>query len=123
MALSEKKLEFLYEEDDAFLFLDVLQLEIISIPKSITGKSNLYLKEGIQVRATVDEDGSVLSIQLPQFLELMVAKVDKPTKSRASQDTKLACLETGAQVNVPLFIEVGDIIKVDPQNNEYIQRV
>ena len=66
---------------------------------------------------------SIFDIELPQFLELMVTNTVSNTENSISNTTKKAVLETGAEVSVPLFIEVGDIIKVDVHNEEYIQRV
>ena len=67
---------------------------------------------------------SIFSVELPQFLELMVVKTEESeSAAHVANATKLAILETGAKVEVPMFIESGDIIKVDTQTNEYIQRV
>ncbi len=83
-----------------------------------------YLKEGIKVKATFYGD-AVFGVELPQFLELMIVKADVDTTDPAavSNNTKEATLETGAKIRVPLFIETGDIIKVDTEEHEYIQRV
>ena len=67
----------------------------------------------------------IFSIELPQFLELMIVKTEAIGEDAmaVSNTTKKAILETGAKVDVPLFIEMGDVIKVDTQEHEYIQRV
>ena len=77
-----------------------------------------YLKEGIQVKAMFYGD-TIFAVELPQFLEIMVVK----TESQDGAATKRAILETGAKVQVPLFIESGDVIKIDTLLNEYVQRV
>ncbi len=82
-----------------------------------------YLKEGTEVKSIFYGD-SVFSIELPQFLELMVVKTDAmESNAHVSNANKMAILETGAKVEVPMFVETGDIVKVDTQLNEYIQRV
>jgi len=67
---------------------------------------------------------TIFSVELPQFLELMVIKLeDIESKVSVSEASKVAVLETGAKVEVPLFVEVGDIIKVDTHIGEYVQRI
>ena len=67
---------------------------------------------------------SIYSIELPQFLELMVLKADSVENSmHMSEATKKITLETGAEIDAPLYVESGDIIKVDPTVQEFIQRV
>jgi len=65
---------------------------------------------------------TIFAVELPQFLEIMVVKTEGSDAAR-SASTKRAVLETGAKIDVPLFIESGDVIKVDTQTNDYIQRV
>ena len=123
VSLSERKLEFLYLEGKDYLFLDVGQLDQIVVPSSIIGDKVNYLKEGTEVKSIFYGD-SVFSIELPQFLELMVVKTDSmESNAHVSNANKMAILETGAKVEVPMFVETGDIVKVDTQLNEYIQRV
>lgn len=119
VSLLEKRLEFLYPEGENFLFLDISSLDQVLVSSKIVSSKVNYLKEGVEVKALLYGD-SVSAIELPQFLELMVAK----TKSEGGAGSdRVAILETGAKIDVPSFIEVGDIIKVDPSTEEYIQRV
>ncbi|MFY7842722.1 MAG: elongation factor P [Rhabdochlamydiaceae bacterium] len=120
--LSEKKLEFLYIEDSQYLFLDINTLDQIFVSQEVIGDKINFLKEGTEVKAMFYGQ-SIFSVELPQFLELMIAKTDDDSFSHLSNSTKEATLETGGKLQVPLFIESGDIIKVDTQTNEYIQRV
>ena len=121
--LEEHELEYLYPEEKKYLFLDVDLLEKVLVPSDILGDTIQYLKEGIRVKALFYSD-AVFSIELPQFLELMIVKTEEPEeKGSVTSCNKKAVLETGAVIEVPLFIEMGDIIKVDTQTNEYIQRV
>ncbi len=123
VSLIERHLEFLYPEGKDYLFLDINNLEQVLIPHPIVGGMVNFLKEGVDVRASFYGD-TIFAVELPQFLELMVAKTeDKRDRSGASNGTRVAVLETGAKIEVPPFIEVGDIIKVDTKTDEYIQRV
>ena len=120
-AVGERRLEFLYLEGKNYLFLDIDNLEQVLVPPDIVGDKVNFLKEGIELQAIFYGD-TVFSVELPQFLELMVAKADG-AESAMSNSTKEAILETGAAIEVPPFIEPGDVIKVDTRTQEYIQRV
>ncbi len=123
VALSERKLEFLYLEGKDYLFLDVGNLEQVLVPATIIGDKVNFLKEGIDIKA-LSYGQSIFSVELPQFLELMVVKTESDSvASPLSNGTKTAVLETGAKIDVPLFVETGDIVKVDTQTTEFIQRV
>ena len=119
VSLIERALEFLYPEGKEYLFLDVCNLEQVQVSASILADKVHYLKEGIQVKAMFYGD-TIFAVELPQFLEIMVVKTEG---SDLAASTKRAVLETGAKLAVPLFIESGDVIKVDTQTNDYIQRV
>ncbi len=123
VSLTERKLEFLYLEGKDYLFLDIGNLEQVLVPMSIIGDQVNYLKEGTELKAMFYGD-TIFSVELPQFLELMVVKTEESQSAvHVANATKLAILETGAKIEVPMFVESGDIIKVDTQTNEYIQRV
>lgn len=119
----ERSLEYLYLEKENYLFLDIGSLEQILVPSQIIGSKVNYLKEGTSLKA-VFYGNAVFSIELPQFLELVVSKTEEMESAlKMTNSTKTALLETGAKIEVPVFIESGDIIKIDTQTNEYIQRV
>lgn len=123
VSLVERNLEFLYPEGKEYLFLDVGNLEQVPVPSPILGDKVNFLKEGIQLKAMFYGD-TIFAVELPQFLEIMVVKTEGAAQDAAnSAGTKSATLETGAKISVPLFIESGDVIKVDTQACEYIQRV
>lgn len=123
VSFEERRLEFLYIEGKDYLFLDYKTLEQVLVPFNVVGDKTNYLKEGIDVTASFYGD-TVFAVELPQFLEIMVAKTEGDEEhSPLSNATKVAILETGAKIEVPSFIEVGDIIKVDTRTNEYIQRI
>ncbi len=124
VTLEERKLEFLYLEGKSYLFLDIGNLEQVLISPEVIGEKVNFLKEGIELSATF-YGTTVFSVELPQFLELMVAKTEAASESSSAMTnaTKKAVLETGAEIEVPRFIESGDVIKVDTRHKEYIQRV
>lgn len=123
VALQERTLEFLYPEGKKYLFLDIKNLEkVFVLAKALSEKIN-FLKEGVIIKAKFYSD-QVFDIELPMFLELMVVDTQSVFgEVSVANSMKNAVLETGAKIKVPLFIEVGDIIKVDTQRCEYIQRV
>lgn len=120
VTLVERRLEFLYPEGNDFLFLDVVNLDQVMVPSPIVGNKVHFLKEGVELKAFFYGE-TIFAIELPQFLELMVAKTQ--SDEEGSGGTKIAILETGAKIEVPPFIDTGDIIKVDTKSEEYIQRV
>ena len=121
--LTERRLEYLYLEGKDYLFLDIGNLDQVLVPPDVIGDKVHYLKEGTELKAMF-YGKAIFSVELPQFLELMVVKTEESDDAvHVANATKIAVLETGARIEVPLFVESGDIIKVDTQTNEYIQRV
>lgn len=118
--LADKRLEFLYLEGKDYLFLDIGNLEQVLVSPQIIGEKADYLKEGVDIKAAFYGD-TIFSVELPQFLELMVSKIEG--QNAGSNGTKMAVLETGAKIEVPSFIEVGDIVKIDTRTDEYVQRM
>ncbi|WP_194844371.1 elongation factor P [Candidatus Clavichlamydia salmonicola] len=123
VAFESHSIEFLYQENGDYLFLDVGNYEKVLVEASVIGDKVLFLKAGIRLTAMV-YGNKVFSVELPYFLELMVSKMDLSGEEIAlAGGTKRALLETGATIQVPPFIEVGDVIKIDTRICEYIQRV
>ncbi len=123
VSLINHRLEFLYMEGKDYLFLNLETLDQMLVSAALLGEKVGYLKEGVCIEAMC-YNSIVCSAELPPFLELMVLNTgDAGTSSALSNETKAAFLETGAQVRVPLFVEAGDIIKIDTHTGEYVQRV
>jgi elongation factor P len=122
VSLTERSLEYLYMEGQNYLFLDVGQFDQILVSPTVIGDKLNYLKEGVEIKGFFYGD-TIFSVELPNFLELMVAKIQSDDEAILTSSTKTAILETGASIEVPSFVEVGDIIKIDTKTNEYIQRV
>lgn len=97
VSLEEKKIEFLYSEENGYLFLDTGTLDMILIPSSIVGEKTQYLKEGVELEAQM-YGATVFAVLLPQFLELMVSKVQAPHDHEGvTQSMKTAVLENGGK--------------------------
>lgn len=123
VTLKEKRLEYLYLEENNYLFLDIDVLDKVLVSPEIIGDKVKFLKVGTEVEASFYGD-MIFSVELPPFLELMVTKVESAHgKEGLANSTKQGILETGAVIEVPPFIEAGDVIKVDTRSREYIQRV
>ncbi len=127
VALTPRQIEYLYPEGKNHIFLDVDTLEQVSVAADIIGEKIHYMKEGIQLKAMFYGE-TIFSIELPQFLEVMVMKCEehdaKGIEGKAmASSSRAAVIETGARIDVPTFIEAGDVIKVDTHSGEYIQRI
>jgi len=111
-----------YVESGDYVFMDMTSFAETSITSEQIGKGARYLKEGMEVNV-IFHNGKVLEVELPISITLKVTETDPGVKGdTASGGTKPAILETGAQVMVPLFISVGEMIKVDTRNDSYLGR-
>jgi elongation factor P len=118
----DKHMQFLYK-DDRFHFMDMETYDQVSLSDDEVGDAALYLKDNTEVEVLYI-DGSPVSLELPNFIELAVARTDPGVRGDTAQGgTKPATLETGAVVQVPLFLNEGDIVKVDTRTGEYLGRV
>jgi elongation factor P len=123
VTLVEHRLEFLYHEGKDYLFINIDELEEVLVSVDVIAEKMNYLKEGTRITALF-YGKAIFSVELPQYLELMVVKTETPEANVASNNVeKIAILETGARVDVPMFVESGDVVKVDTHLGEYIQRV
>lgn len=121
--MEQKKMQYLYKEENLFHFMDTETYEQISLPLSLLSDSVPYLKENEEVFVKFAE-GEPVSIDIPTFCELTVVDTEPGVKGDTAQGgSKPAILETGLKVTVPLFINVGDTIKVDTRTAKYIERV
>ncbi len=118
----EKRMQFLYR-DDRFHFMDLETYDQIGLTEEQVGEAQLFLKENIEVEALY-VNGTPIGIEVPNFVDLTVAKTEPGVRGdTASGGSKPATLETGAVVSVPLFINEGDLIRVDTRSGAYISRV
>ena len=121
--VSRKKMQYLYKDDIAFHFMDTENYEQYPIGTDLVGELEKFLKE--QEEVTVQFiDGKPIGIELPNSIEVEVTQTDPGVKGdTVSSTTKPATIETGAVINVPLFVNIGDTIRVDTRNGNYLERV
>ena len=120
--LEKSNLQHTYVESGDYVFMDMISFEETRLSSEQIGKGAKYLKEGMEVNV-IFHNGKVLEVELPISISLKVTETDPGVKGdTASGGTKPAILETGAQVMVPLFISVGEMIKVDTRNDSYLGR-
>ncbi len=122
--LVRRPVQYSYTDGQFYYFMDNETYEQIPLPAQTIGDDQLvYLKENMVCEA-LTRDGEPISVEVPYFVELEVADTEPGVKGDTAQGgTKRAKLETGAIVQVPLFIDVGDVIKVDRRENKYLERV
>ena len=119
---AEKHMQFLYK-DDRYHFMDVETYEQVSFSPDQVGDARDWLKENTEVDVLYIEDRPV-TVELPNFVELAIGKTEPGVRGDTAQGgTKPATLETGAVILVPLFLNAGDIVKVDTRTGEYLGRV
>ncbi len=120
--LEKSNLQHTYVESGDYVFMDMTSFEETRLTVEQIGKGSKYLKEGMEVNV-VFHNGKVLEVELPISITLKVTETDPGVKGdTASGGTKPAIVETGAQVMVPLFISVGEMIKIDTRNDSYLGR-
>ena len=122
--LTARMMQYLYQDGEHYVFMEGETYEQFSLSPEILGDDVVkYLKEGVEYKVLFD-GSSPLVVEVPFFLELEVVETEPGVKGdTVSNTTKPATLETGAVVQVPLFVDVGEIIKVDTRTDEYLERV
>lgn len=122
--IEDRKYQFLYRSGQSYHFLDQETFEGVMVPKEELGESNVkFLKEEMMVTALLHKD-KLVSISLPIFVELRIDQTEPGLRGdTAKGGTKQAKLETGAALQVPLFIDTGDMVKIDTRTGEYVERV
>ena len=122
-SLEEKSMQYLYNQDEMYFFMDVEDYEQYPLSLEQLGESKKFLKENMVVKVLY-YSGSPIAVELPIFVELKIVKTDPGIRGdTASGGSKPAVLETGVTVKVPFHLNEGDIIKVDTRTSEYIERV
>jgi elongation factor P len=121
--LDKRRMQFLYREGDHFTFMDMESYEQMPLPADDVGDAASYLKEG-EIAEIALYEGSPVSVEPPLTVELEIVETPPGVKGdTASGGTKPATLETGAVVQVPLFVETGTMIRVDSRTGKYVERV
>ena len=115
-------MQYSYSEGDVKYFLDSNSYEMVSIDSDKLGSGFSFIKENTEVKV-LSYKGKIFGVELPNFVVLKVIDTQPGVKGNtATNATKNAIVETGAQVKVPLFIEEGESIKIDTRTGEYIER-
>ena len=121
--LEKRKIQYLYDEGDALVFMDSETYEQESISREYVGDILDYIKEGDEVNIAIYE-GKPISIEPPIFVNLTVVYAEPGVRGdTATNVMKSVRVETGAAINCPLFVEEGDVIKVDTRTGEYVERL
>ena len=121
--VDKRGMTFLYKEGDDFVFMDADTYDQITVPAATVGDSANYLLDNAEVTVAVHEDVP-LFIELPITVELLISHTDPGLQGdRSTGGTKPATLETGAEIQVPLFVSTGEKVKVDTRDNRYLGRV
>jgi elongation factor P len=122
--LERRPVNYSYTDGDLYYFMDQQTFEMIPLAGDIIGEDQLkYLKENIACEG-LTHDEKVIAVELPQFVDLAITETDPGVRGDTAQGgTKPATLETGAIIQVPLFLEIGDVVKVDRTEDKYLTRV
>lgn len=121
--LEEKEMAYMYTDGEGVHFMDQSNYESIYLTPENVGDAKGYLKEGIVVQILYYK-GRPISIELPHFVGLKVVQTDAGLKGdTATGGSKKAMMETGLQVNVPLFIKEGELLKIDTRDASYVERM
>lgn len=120
--VEHKEMMFLYKSDDDYVFMDNSTYEQLTLSEKTIGDGVKYLKENMNVMIQMYNNESI-GVNLPNTVELTVTQTEPGFKGdTATGGTKPATLETGVTVNVPLFIEEGDVLQIDTRSGEYLRR-
>ena len=115
--------QYLYDEGDFFVVMDNNTYEQFNIPKFLFGDAAKFLKEGMNVIIAFESDEPIMA-QTPSNVELEITYTEPAVKGDTSSGAqKLATVETGVEIRVPLFINQGDKVRVDTRTGEYVERV
>ncbi|MGH2768417.1 MAG: elongation factor P [Actinomycetota bacterium] len=121
--LDRREMQYLYSDDGGQVFMDSESFEQIQVSPEVVGDASRFLKEG-QVASVLMYMGSPIGLDLPTTVDLVISQTDPGLQGdRSSAGTKPATLETGAAVQVPLFVNSGETVRVDTRTGNYVTRV
>jgi elongation factor P len=120
--IDRRAMEYLYENEGNYVFMDTENFEQSELDKTTLGGATNFLKENMKVTVMFYQ-GKVLGVDLPNVVELAVVETDPGIRGdTATGGTKPATLDTGYVVKVPLFIEAGDVLRIDTRTGDYVER-
>ena len=121
--VDRRDFSYLYRDGDGFVFMDTTDYEQVTVPSAVVGDAANYMLEN-QIVTIATHDGDPLYVELPTSVVLEVTYTEPGLQGdRSSAGTKPATLETGAEIQVPLFLEQGTKVKVDTRDGNYLGRV
>lgn len=121
--IERMEMQYLYSTGSEYVFMDKNTYEQHHFNAEVLGDAAKYLKEGMNI-SVQSHEGAFFGVEVPNFVELKVVATEPGFKGdRVSGATKPATLETGAVIQVPLFVEIGDVIQVDTRTHQYLKRV
>jgi len=121
--IDRREMQYLYADGDLYNFMDTENYEQMAMSRADVGDTMKFVKENEMVKM-LSHNGSVFAVEPPLFVELEITETEPGFKGdTATGATKPAVVETGATVSVPLFVNQGDIIKIDTRTGEYLSRV
>lgn len=121
--IENKAMQYLYADGDLHYFMDTETYEQLPLESDLFGDARLYIKENDNANIKFYQ-GKAFSVEAPNFVELAVIETEPGIRGdTASGATKPATVETGAVLQVPLFVEIGDVIKIDTRTDEYLSRI
>lgn len=121
--VEKKDMEYSYSDGDLYYFMDMQTFDQIPLNGDKLPDSFKFVKEGHQCRL-LSYKGSVFSVEPPMFVELEITETEPGVKGNtATNVTKNATVETGAVIRVPIFVNEGDVVKIDTRTGEYLERV
>jgi elongation factor P len=116
-------MQYLYKQDDQYYLMNTETYDQIAVSAEQIGPPVKYLKDGMEVMV-VEHDGTIVAVEVPFFVELEVVETEPGVRGdTASGGSKPATLESGAVIQVPFFVDVGDKVKVDTRTDTYLERV
>ncbi len=121
--VERKDMEYLYTDGDLYYFMDLESYEQLPIGQDKLSDNFKFVKENVTCKV-VSYKGNVFAVEPPMFVELEVTETEPGFKGdTATGASKPATLETGAEIKVPLFVNIGDVLKIDTRTSEYLERV
>ena len=121
--VEKKKAQFLYLDGENYYFMDQISFEQFSLPKSVLGEDAKYLKEGLEI-VLITSEGEALALELPNSIIYTISETGPEEKGNSVSNVyKEATLDNGLVVKVPMFMKVGDKVKVDTRSGQYVERV
>ena len=121
--IERKDMQYLYNDGDLYYFMDMESYEQLPVNADLLGDNFKFVKENMSCRIS-SYKGTVFAVEPPMFVELEVTKADPGVKGdTATNALKPVTLEAGAEIRVPMFINEGDVIKIDTRTSEYLERV